>query len=270
MENNADIRYSAVPLEGVRILSCYGHHNFPKHLHDGYVLWLNSHSGESYSVKGSTHLLQPGSISIIEPGMIHTNHSVGRHSSHLQSFYLSEKRVQDLHKTITQNESVHFFGTTEIRDMTLWQDLIVLHNRLQTATEKLEMDSCILTVFTEIFKRLGHTTPRSETSGSSRIARIKEYMSAHLANSITLEEIAEEAGCSTFHLIRIFRDTMHITPHAYLVQLRLERARHHLDQGKSIADATYLAGFTDQCHLTRRFKIRYGITPGKYVQQSRR
>lgn len=270
MENNADIRYSTVPLEGVRILSCHGHHNFPKHLHDGYVLWLNSHSGESYSVQGSTHLLQQGSISIIEPGMIHTNHSVGMHSSHLRSFYLSEKWVQDLYRTITQKEHVHYLCTTEIKDMTLWQDLIALHNRLQSATEKLEMDSCLLTVFTDIFKRLGHSTPRPVTNERNRITRIKEYMSAHLGNSITLDEIAEEAGCSTFHLIRIFRDTMHITPHAYLVQLRLERARHHLDQGKSIADSTYLAGFTDQCHLTRKFKIRYGITPGKYVQQSSR
>ena len=58
-----------------------------------------------------------------------------------------------------------------------------------------------------------------------------------------------------------------MSPHAYLIQLRLEKARQLISKGKSIADAALLAGFSDQSHLTRSFKKRYGLTPGRYGSQ---
>jgi len=58
-----------------------------------------------------------------------------------------------------------------------------------------------------------------------------------------------------------------MSPHAYPTQLRLKRARELIDGGQSIADAALLAGFSDQSHLTRRFKKSYVLTPGLYSFQ---
>ncbi len=65
--------YAPSPYEGLEILSCCSGKAFGKHLHDGYVLWLNSASAEQYTVKGASEILQPGSLSIIEPSVIHSN-----------------------------------------------------------------------------------------------------------------------------------------------------------------------------------------------------
>jgi AraC-like DNA-binding protein len=56
-----------------------------------------------------------------------------------------------------------------------------------------------------------------------------------------------------------------MTPHAYLTQIRLGAACHHLRRSRPIADAAAAAGFYDQSALTRHFKRAYGMTPLQYV-----
>lgn len=92
-------------------------------------------------------------------------------------------------------------------------------------------------------------------------------MQAKFSEDISLDNLAEIAMCTSYHLIRLFRNKVGMSPHAYLVQLRLEKARELIDRGQSIADAALLAGFSDQSHLTRKFKKRYGLTPGLYGSQ---
>jgi AraC-like DNA-binding protein len=92
-------------------------------------------------------------------------------------------------------------------------------------------------------------------------------MRSMLQENLSLEMLAVIAGCTSFHLMRLFKKHLSMSPHSYLVQLRLERAKELLSQGHPIADAALCAGFSDQSHLTRRFKQRYGLTPGTYLQQ---
>lgn len=79
--------------------------------------------------------------------------------------------------------------------------------------------------------------------------------------------MAGVAGCTEFHLIRLFRAAKGASPHGYLVQLRLEHARRLLAAGCSIVDAALASGFSDQSHLTRQFRARFGVTPGLYRKQ---
>jgi AraC-like DNA-binding protein len=55
-----------------------------------------------------------------------------------------------------------------------------------------------------------------------------------------------------------------MAPHAYLNQIRLERARQLLSAGEPSAQVAAATGFVDQSHLTRRFKGAFGVTPGQY------
>ena len=64
--------------------------------------------------------------------------------------------------------------------------------------------------------------------------------------------------------MRVFRAETGLTPHAYVVDVRVRRARELLRAGVSPAAAAGLVGFADQAHLTRAFKARLGVTPGAY------
>ncbi|MFH1147720.1 MAG: helix-turn-helix domain-containing protein [Pseudomonadota bacterium] len=71
---------------------------------------------------------------------------------------------------------------------------------------------------------------------------------------------------SPFHFSRVFSQETGMAPHAYLIQVRIKKARGDLLKGMPIADAAYGAGFTDQSHFTRCFRKIVGITPGRYVR----
>ena len=62
-----------------------------------------------------------------------------------------------------------------------------------------------------------------------------------------------------------FRACFGTSPHRYLIGGRLDRVQAEIARGISLADAAYAAGFADQSHMTRHFKSRFGLTPGRYA-----
>jgi AraC-like DNA-binding protein len=91
-------------------------------------------------------------------------------------------------------------------------------------------------------------------------------MEQRLAGPLHLADIARECGVSPFQLIRAFHAAFGVPPHAWLMQVRLRRARAMMVHGESITTAAFGCGFVDQSHLTRVFKRYYGMTPGAYLK----
>ena len=81
---------------------------------------------------------------------------------------------------------------------------------------------------------------------------------------MSLADLARLAGLPRHHLIRAFRRETGLTPHAYLVDIRIRRARERLRRGESPGAVAAATGFCDQAHLTRAFKARLGVTPGVF------
>jgi AraC-like DNA-binding protein len=98
------------------------------------------------------------------------------------------------------------------------------------------------------------------------LARARDYVRAHVTETISLDDIASAAALSKYHLLREFRRGYGVTPHEYQAQLRLAHARRLIGDGSPIANAAYDAGFSDQSHLTRRFAAYYGLTPARYAR----
>ena len=96
------------------------------------------------------------------------------------------------------------------------------------------------------------------------IKRVKEYLHDNFYIQISLDDIAKEFSISKYHFLRLFKKHTFVSPHAYLMLVRVEKAKQFLQKGLSIIDATYMCGFNDQSHLNKRFKAITGLTPGEY------
>lgn len=94
--------------------------------------------------------------------------------------------------------------------------------------------------------------------------RLQEYVDSHLADTITLEDLAQVVGTGVCGLSRMLRATWGTTAYRYVVDRRVERARQLVQLGdlplKAIASMT---GFADQAHMTRTLRSRLGVTPGQ-------
>lgn len=95
--------------------------------------------------------------------------------------------------------------------------------------------------------------------------RVREYVDAHLGESMDLAELAAVAGLSVFHFARQFKQTVGVAPHSYLIQRRVERAQDMLARTDlALSEIAVAAGFSDQSHLARHFRQMLGTTPREF------
>jgi AraC family transcriptional regulator len=95
--------------------------------------------------------------------------------------------------------------------------------------------------------------------------RVREKIETHLDTELTLNSLAEESGYSRAHFLRMFRKATGLTPHQYVLSLRLSRAQACLKQkGSSIIDVAASCGFSSQSHMTSVFRQRLETTPGEF------
>ena len=90
-------------------------------------------------------------------------------------------------------------------------------------------------------------------------------MEARLDSDLRLSELARQAGLSTSHFHRSFRESTGKTPYQFLLQRRVERARTLMrDRRISLTEVALASGFADQHHLSRVFRQVTSMTPTNY------
>ena len=99
------------------------------------------------------------------------------------------------------------------------------------------------------------------------VKRTREYLEALPSDNVSLEKLAREAGLSSFHLCRVFREETGLAPHAYQTLMRVRLAKTLLAKRLPISQVAVEVGFYDQAHLTRHFKRIFGVTPGRYLSK---
>ena len=114
-----------------------------------------------------------------------------------------------------------------------------------------------------------HETPESQSLAGSALGRVRARINDDPVGHHPLRELAREAGASQYQTLRSFARLTGLTPHAYVVQRRLDVGRSMIRRGGSLADAAAAAGFADQSHFHRSFTQRYGLTPGEYAAAMR-
>jgi len=95
-----------------------------------------------------------------------------------------------------------------------------------------------------------------------RVSRARDYLHAHLAAPVSLSEVAAAACLSPFYLLRVFQAAFHQTPHQYLNNCRLDRAKFLLEKTRIPVTAICLeCGFTSLGSFSALFHKRCGMSP---------
>ncbi|MEA5619968.1 AraC family transcriptional regulator [Cronbergia sp. UHCC 0137] len=141
--------------------------------------------------------------------------------------------------------------------------------------EKAYLESISSLFGIHLLRRYCTTTPRFQKYVGNgltpyQLSVVLEYVQAYLSSDLSLDTMAFQIGMSRCYFATQFKQSMGITPHQYVNQQRIEKAKQYLRSQKlSISDIAIECGFSNQSHLTKVFKRQTGTTPKVYVQQSR-
>jgi AraC family transcriptional regulator len=104
------------------------------------------------------------------------------------------------------------------------------------------------------------------TLGKDVLKRLEDYVFAHIDEPIEVSTLASIAGRSQFHFSRVFTRSVGMTPHRYVVHLRLQRAIELVREGRSsFAEIAARTGFADQSHLSRWVRRVRGVSLSQLV-----
>src|SRR6266850_775874 len=161
----------------------------------------------------------------------------------------------------------------DLRDRAISEILNLLVAEVQSggASGRLYVDSLALALtirFLFLGERQTTRSCRTAMIPQYHLFRVQEFIESRLEADLTLQELASEIGYSRSHFLRMFHATTGMTPHRYVLNRRIERARRLLGNAEmSIADVAYCCGFSSQAHLTLAFRKVCGLTPGEYRRE---
>lgn len=237
-------------------------------LHESYAVCVVPRTGNADTVltrwryRGGEHLYRPGAIGVEEPGEVHTCvrvYSPIRYCMLRVAPDLVEQSARELGLA-----RVHF-PVALVGNPTLYEVFSRFYRSLATSSTLLEQQTRLAAVLNHLLTQSSQPPPAADDRRVSRrsVARAREYLEAHLAEPVCLEDLSKVAGLSRFHLSRIFASTYGLSPHAYQNQLRLRAIRERLRHGSRLDSID--AGFFDQSHMIRHFRDSMGMTPGEFA-----
>lgn len=106
----------------------------------------------------------------------------------------------------------------------------------------------------------------ADQSMANPVGAALDYISAHLAEPLTVDTLAAQVCLSPSAFSRTFREVTGRSPYQYVKEARLDRARQLLDDGRlGIAHVAHSVGYTSASHFIKGFRARFGVTPGDYA-----
>ena len=214
---------------------------------------------------------RPGDFSLLSRSAeLHWNWTAGIDVSHL---YLSDSLMARVASDMQGKEVTQ----VHLHDVLHGSDPVVTHIGNEIMREA--MERCIggplyveaLAVQLAVQLLRGYAscvfkTPADRGGLSGReVARLEEFIDANLQDAITLEGMAELLGMGVWTFNRQLRRTLGRSAYAFVVEKRIERAKHLLrSEELALKEIAASCGFSDQAHMTRMFRAKLGVTPGQF------
>jgi len=108
--------------------------------------------------------------------------------------------------------------------------------------------------------------PKGKLS-AGQLKQLLEYCHAFISNDFGVDDMAALVHLSPFHFTRLFKNTLGIAPHQYVLQLKIDRAKQLIKGNEhSLSAIAYELGFTDQAHLSNTFRKFTGMSPGRFMR----
>ena len=249
----------------------YTAHQFAPHSHETFAIGVVLTGALSFSCRSPSEVISAGHIMIIHPGEVHTGRCVGDRGCTYRMLY---PKMETLRAVFPERNRAPrdfpFFRNQNIADPHLAKRIVQLHLCLEnSATPLLAKESRLIEVISRLVGRHASLQPSVDLRKTDKasIRKALHCIQERYSENLSIRELSELVSMSPFHLLREVKKQTGLPPHAYLTQIRIQKARQLLKGSTPIADIALQTGFCDQAQFTKRFKQIVGTTPGHFRQQ---
>jgi AraC-like DNA-binding protein len=243
----------------------FSRQRFRRHWHPGYAIGVVTRGAERFFCRGGHHVADRQRVIAVNSGEIHDGETASPGGWRYRMIYPTEELMRAIAQDLWgERASTPRLGPPVIADPELARAFLAAHRTAENGEDRLRAETELLGFLAALLRRhaavtVDPTSPLGAEPG--RIRRVLELIEANLVADLSLPALAAAADLNCFHLLRLFKRAVGMTPHAYVTHQRVRRGKVLLAQGLAPAEVALAVGFYDQSHFTNRFRETYGMTP---------
>ncbi|PNE38095.1 helix-turn-helix transcriptional regulator [Streptomyces noursei] len=234
-------------------------HAYPAHTHDTWDLMILDDGSVNFALDRHRHgATGSTSVLLLPPGVPHDGRTVTESGFRKRNLYLDGS-------VLPQHLAGRAVDTPVLKDELLRGRIDQLHTALVHPGDGFEAESRLSFIRERLHFHLAKLQPRAPGREANQLAaELRELLDSRTHVGLSLHEAAATLHAHPTHLIRCFKQTYGLPPHAYLTGKRIEHARRLLLDGHRPAEVATTIGLHDQAHLNRHFTRHVGTTPARY------
>jgi AraC-like DNA-binding protein len=239
---------------------------YARHSHAHFSIGAITAGRSTYVHEQAQYEVAAGTVVLMNPGDVHACNPIDDQPWSYVMLYVETPWLTDLQHQSGFAAELEFrrFSDTHLSDAELFGKLMALYEVLvDDQLEALAKQSAAVEFFSDLQLRL-NPADQPVHEPNFKLERAAGFIREHCTEVLSLEAICAAAQLSPSYLIRAFKQRYGMTPHAFVVNQRIQFARERLRSGQLIADVALEAGFADQAHFQRAFKQHLAATPGQY------
>ncbi|MCX5496407.1 AraC family transcriptional regulator [Kaistia dalseonensis] len=252
------------PQGGVqRLIARFSGHAYDPHRHETYAIGMTMAGAQAFRYRGHERVSHVGESMVLHPDELHDGHSDMPDGFLYRMVYVEPWLIRDAAGGAT---ALPFVPDVVARDQALAAVLEAAFDGFPEPLDPLARDA-LVAALADILLRRGDApvfmAPQAEPV--ARMARLRALLDAEYERAIASSDLEGIAELDRFEIARHFRRALGTSPHRYLIGRRLAAARLHIIAGEPLSAIAARVGFADQSHMTRHFKARFGMTPGRFA-----
>ncbi|MFV3402897.1 AraC family transcriptional regulator [Pseudomonas sp. NY15463] len=240
--------------------ACYKAHSHPTFsigaVDAGYSRFTGTGAGETR--------LTPGTLVLVPAQRMHACNPEPGQAWSYQMLHVDAGWLQRLRQESGIDAGAPGSPARVTRSSRLYRQFCTLNATLFSPASPQEKDAALVAFLCEHDFSALATLPQAPALSCSMLDDLLDHVHGQDLAGLSLDSLAAQAGLGRYQLIRAFAAATGFTPHAYLLNARINQARQLLRQGQPLAAVAYQLGFADQSHFQRVFKAHAGVPPGVY------
>jgi AraC-like DNA-binding protein len=227
-----------------------------------------------YSIDKSEIYAESGKCFVINKGEVHSFTSLDKITHDYMCMCFDISCFENISLEIKHKISNGLFFNNNIIDNShLYMLINEFCSNLLNSTIDLENEDLFFEIIEELAINHSSSICNFKKTGSkqSSVKLLREYIEDNYKDNISINQLSEISGLSSYYLIRLFSSEYGFAPHCYQNNIRIKKVKQLLiNREMTMSDIALEVGFADQSHMIKHFKKSVGITPSKYFMEMKK